>query len=146
MTFRLRDVFWLIFVIALVCTFWRMRVHTQRLSMEARYYRSAAPPLEIIDMPMPELLAQLEASHGVKIEVDWPSVTEATGLDLNSKVTQNLVDASLPWVVERVFYNLVVIEGTDQGIRLRGRDPKRDGPPKSGWETRRQIFKRRSTP
>jgi hypothetical protein len=106
--------------------------------MEAHYYRSAAAPIALIDEPMHKVLAMLEAGHGVKIEVDWPSVTPATGgFDENSKVTQNLVDGSLKWAIERIFYDRVVIEGTDNGIRLRGRDIERDGPPKPDWETRR---------
>ena len=138
MRFRLRDVFWLVFIVALICLYWRSRVHTQRLAMEAHYYRSAASPLALIDEPMHKVLTMLEASHGVKIEVDWPSVTPATrGFDENTRVTQNLVDGSLAWAIDRIFYGQVVIEGTDNGIRLRGRDPQRDGPPKPSWETRR---------
>jgi hypothetical protein len=141
MRFRLRDVFWLIFVIALACLLWRSRTHTQRLAMEARYYRSAAPPIELVGEPVENALAILEAKHGVKIAIDWPSVTKASGgLDPNNyKVTQNLVDGSLPWAIERIFFGYGVIEGTDDGILIRGRDPQRDGPRKPDWEKRLEL-------
>lgn len=137
MKFRLRDVFWLIFIIALACLLWRERTRTQKLAMQARFYHSTAPLIELIDEPIEKAIATLEKEHRLKIDVDWPSVTKATGLEPTHKTTNNLVDGSLVWAVERIFFGNVAIEGTDRGIRIRGRDPERDGPPKPSWETRR---------
>jgi hypothetical protein len=104
--------------------------------MEARYYRSAAPPIELFDVPLENAVATLEAKHGVKISVDWPSVTKASGLEPKTKVDQNLQDGSLSWAVERIFFGHAIIEGTDLGILIRARDPERDGPRKPEWESR----------
>jgi hypothetical protein len=139
MRFRLRDVFWLIFIIALGCLLWRERTRTQRLQMQARFYHSTAPLIRFVDEPIEKAIAVLEKEHRLKIEVDWPSVTKATdGLKPDHKTTQNLVDGSLVWALERIFLDKVVVEGTDRGILVRGHDPARDGPPKDTWEVRRK--------
>jgi exoribonuclease II len=137
MRFRLRDVFWMMFIIALGCLLWRTRTHTQKQAMEARFYRSASPPIELIDEPLENVVAILEAKHGVSITVDWPSVKKATvWLEPTSKVTHNLQDGSLSWAIERIFFGHAMIEGTENGLLIRGRDPERDGPAKPDWETR----------
>ena len=138
MRFRLRDVFWLIFIVALACLLWRERGRTEKLAREARYYQSVAPPIPLIDVPFEQAIADLEKAHNVKIEVDWPSVTKATkGLQPADKVTRNLVDGSLTFAVETIFFNRAVVEGTDRGILIRGRDVQRDGPPPPDWDNRR---------
>ncbi|WP_254507339.1 hypothetical protein [Anatilimnocola floriformis] len=137
MTFRLRDVFWLILIVGLACLLWRERTRTQRLASEARYYHSIAPPIALIDMPLEDAIATLEQAHGVKIEVDWPSVTKVTELTPRMPVTQNLVDGSLVHAVERLFFNMAIAEGTDRGIRVRARNIERDGPANQPWDYRR---------
>lgn len=138
MRFRLRDVFWLIFIVALACLLWRERTRTEKLAREARYYHSVAPPIPLIDVPFEKALAQLEQAHGVKIDVDWPSVTKATGgVEPSHHVTRNLVDGSLTFAIETLFFNRAVVEGTDRGILIRGRDVERDGPANPPWDDRR---------
>jgi hypothetical protein len=147
MRFRLRDVFWLVFIVALACLLWRERGRTQRLARDARFYQSVAPPIAFIDEPIEKALATLEKEHGVKIEVDWESVTKASRLRPGDKVTFNLVDGSLTFAVECIFFNHAVVEGTDKGIKIRGRDPDRDGPRKTPWDTRRmQTTSRKQQP
>lgn len=140
MKFRLRDVFWLIFIIALACLLYRERTRTQRLQMQARFYHSTAPLIELVDEPLERAIALLEKEHRLKIDVDWPSVTKATGgMKPDDKTTHNLVDGSLVWALERIFHDQVVVEGTDRGILVRGREPERDGPPKLDWPVRRDL-------
>src|SRR4051812_11604731 len=108
MRFRLRDVFWLIFIVSLACLLWRERNRTNMLAMEARYFHSTAPPIELIDIPLEDALATVAAQHKVQIEVDWPSVTEATKMGPKFKVTHNLADGSLVRAIERLFFGRAI--------------------------------------
>jgi hypothetical protein len=138
MRFRLRDVFWLIFIVALACLLWRERTRTQKLAREASFYHSAASPIGLIDEPIEKAIAALEQAHQIKIDLDWPSVTKSCGLRPGDKVTFNLVDGSLTFAVECIFQNNAVVEGTDRGILIRGRDVERDGPANPPWDDRRK--------
>jgi hypothetical protein len=147
MRFRLRDVFWLIFIVALACLLWRERKRTEKLEREVHYFHSVAPPIALTRVSYVKAISELEKSHGVKIDVDWPSVTKATGgLDPYHLVTQNLVDGSLTYAIEALFSNKTVVEGTDRGILIRGRDEERDGPAKLSWGQRRQEALRKGQP
>ena len=147
MRFRLRDVFWLIFIVSLACLLWRERNRTNRLAMEASYFHSMAPPIELIDVPLENAIDTLAAQHKVTIEVDWPSVTEATKMDQKFAVTHNLADGSLVRAIDRLFFGHAIAETTADGILIRGRDPARDGPPPLDWIDRfRKEFTREVQP
>jgi hypothetical protein len=143
MRFRLRDVFWLIFIVALACLLWRERTRLEKLKREARYYHSVAPPIALTRVSYAKAISELEKAHGMKIDVDWPSVTKATGgIEEFDLVSRDLVDGSLTFAIEVLFRNKTVVEGTDRGILIRGRDVGRDGPAKPSWGWRPQAFRK----
>jgi hypothetical protein len=126
MKFHLRDILWMILIIAVALGWWRYRVardrHLATHAHEVKYLKSLAPPIELIDEDLDKSLAFLSTAHGIRIDVDWDSFGKSTFPRQKSKVTRNLQEGSLRTAIEFIFKDQfegqVDVSGTPEGILI----------------------------
>lgn len=116
---HLRDLFWLVLVVACLCAWWMERQRVHRLSMELKYVKSVVPPVAFIETPLNEAIGFLSAKHNIPVEVDWESL-KAKGITERMLVTHNLVDGSFPWAIKRLFlgYEGIQVVATTGGLLI----------------------------
>jgi hypothetical protein len=129
--FHLRDILWLILLVAAALGWWRYRVARDRqlasLEHEVKYLKSVAPPIELIDEDLDKSLAFLSTAHGIRIDVDWESFGKSNFPRQKAKVTRNLQEGSLRASIEFIFADQfegqVDVVGTPDGLLIVAQPP-----------------------
>jgi hypothetical protein len=126
MKLHLRDILWLILIVAVVLGWWRYRVARDRqlatLTNEVKYLRSVGPPLEVVDEDLQKCLTFLSTAHGIRIDMDWESL-EKIGITPSYKVTRNLQEGSLRFALPLLFDGGVDVVGTPEGLLIVAKQP-----------------------
>jgi hypothetical protein len=102
---NLRDLFWLVLMVALVLGWWMDR---SRLATEVKYLKSTVNGVGFIETELDDALTFLSNAHGIEIGVDWKSLKTSP----NATVTHQLSDGSLPYQIHQLFLGREAVDLT----------------------------------
>lgn len=122
--FNIRDLFWLVLVVALALGWWLENSRARRLGIEVKYLKSVVPPQSFMEVPLENVIGILSRVHDVRIDVDWESL-KAEGYTPKMLVTHNLQEGSLTKALSLIFLvgrDNVRIVPHEEGIRITTKD------------------------
>jgi hypothetical protein len=121
--FNIRDLFWLMLVVGLVLCWGLEYSRSRRLGMEIKYLQSTAPPIDVIETPLEEVILYLSRKHDIPIEMDWENL-ESLGLTRKTLISLRMIDGSLVTTMQAVLvgHDSVRIVSSGNGIRVTSKD------------------------
>jgi hypothetical protein len=121
--FHLRDLFWLVLMVALVLGWWMDR---NRLATEVKYLKSTVNGVGFIETELSDALTFLSNKHNIGIAADWKSLKTSP----KTIVTHQLLDGSLPYQVHQLFlgHEAVDVTWNVDGVLITGNHPAEEQP------------------
>lgn len=102
---NLRDLFWLVLMVALVLGWW---IDRKRLTAEVKYLKSNVNGVGFLETPLKDALTFLGNEHDIPIGVDWKSLKTSP----EALVTHQLEDGSLPYQIHQLFLGREAVDVT----------------------------------
>ena len=91
--------------------------------MEVKYLKSTAPPVDVIETPLEEVILYMSRKHDIPVEMDWENL-ESLGLTRKTLITLRMIDGSLITTMQAVLrgHDDVRIVSSGNGIRVTTKD------------------------